>query len=1511
MIAISSEDQETGIGNNGTNISFNYYDGIPEASLLQTITNNHLMINLKQLFKRDDKTKEKSLNNITQILKDDETNINDINILVWTMVYPKLVISESKFVRNLANNITFDILNYIKINRLKNLTPYYKDLLPVFIFTLQDSDRSVVYNSKKLLNHLFDNDEAKIDNLYNNFKVSLLKIIYNLTFIETEETLNNFDFTKLDKDSLNSIKSKHIALVSSAIKLLATLIQKNDESFLLDNEYLSAILVNEKLYDTIGINFVELEGTNGLLSLIELIIIINNKLSKKNYENKRMFWKSNKKALKYLSKKLFKLLSKWKESRQKLLSPTTNCILLLIDSMVDVNAFWKYDEESYKILFKWLLLGHGDFTGSGYYSLLNMLTCSMGSSEDSVLSLEKHWFKIWQSCLEKELSKNDKLNNKFFTEYWIEFSSLYKKFETSFNHELVLDMMLDSIKAKYLTSDIIDLFKDNGLAIQDVQKLLLDAIMTEEYENSSNFIIKNSVLYLNESELNDVSIKLSNTHLNNQKYLLFITFLISTNKCHAIVKASVEKIDDDSLLQTFVNSKMFDIENDTVSLLVPKMETKIEKSPESISKLITSIKNTDIIKLLINTLPQLSEYMVLSGDSNISSDLINISMANKMYETESIHEFISMFSKFNLDLKVEFINSNEHFIYEYIYEFEHDSLDWLESLEDVLTVDKKTVSIILTILQEQLSDLNLNDHFDVYEKNITDLIIGPLMKLKNYNKEVLIEFIINSNILNLNEFLKIFTKLDFELINVSGLELNTLLFLDNLSSSYFLNNIDNFKNIFIFAKFVTCLLSVVGDDNLLDKNLIIVNLNILQQLISHFCIITKIDNLELNIYNINISLSEFEFEPKEFIDLILQKDCSKEFSLRVLEVNESDSVVIKFYKFKIISMVLENMLDSILERTFNEEYLPQLEKDLSTIISKEYNSETKFINSVLLLNAIHVVYDDSMHFNKLITYLMSEFHQLNPSEFETKTYKYLIILINSFASPAFENDDSDRSLNVNVMRFNNFIKNIKNLYEDLDWYEDEVTYKQHFKLLFLQLFINLNKYNNDFVHNFKDFSEHLVIDNLQICELLLDSKLPFDNLLSRCIKLYFSIDFEIDDSDANESLFNIFLNLDSITDKNFKHLLVNQMDLQFISSKYDILMERLNAFEIKDLEWVNTCMLLVMKVLNTEKKVNSIDFELDRKGLFKKEEKEEVVEELLLKTYGIDNRFIELINKINYKENGLIYLWIIEIFTTYFKESTVNLFNLYLKQLGKNWFIDMVFEKVIDDLNIKFEEVYKTETLSFNKNILLRNNLYEISKQLVTKSNITIISNWYNNLKVENELVNEYFIKHISSKLIKEQMDSIKESSVFKEIMDKFSDFLTITVNEKFNIVKAKFDIDDQILDINYQYESNFPLQPISTTLKSNKIGIEDKSLKVWLLNLKRTSNILNNIFLICNNIKLKFANLEECAICYYIINDTNKSLPNKKCPTCFKKFHNVCLFKWFKNSNSNNCPLCRSNFTF
>lgn len=1505
MIFISKEDSEFGIGSNGINISFNYYDGIPDPSLLQTISDNNLMINLKQLFKKDDKTKEKALNNIALIFEEDPKNINDISILIWSMIYPKLLISNSKFIKHLANEITFTILNHIKTNKLKNLTSYYKDLLPLFVFSLQDVEKSVAFSSKKLLSQLFDNDATKIDNLYLTFKVNLIKIVYFLTFVETEETLYNFDLTKMDKDSLNSIKVRHSSLITSVLKLLSLVIHKNDQSFLMENEYMSAILNNEQIYSMISIKSVENNGKNGLVGLIELIFFINEKFEK-DVNAKIRFWKLHKKAVRNLSKNLFKMLGKWKENRQQLLSPVTNNILLLLNSMFDITSFWNYDEDSYKVLFKWLLLGPGILTDSGYYSLLRVLNCNLASTEEPVFSLEKHWFKIWQKCLEKEFARKDRTNSRFFSEYWTQFSVLYHKFETSFDKDSILNMLLESFKNKKLQSSDLQLFRNIGLTNQLVKSLLLESLVKEDSEAEDICIFRNSIQFLGEEDLNAVANEKNKFSIKTS--ILFFSLLISCNKCCENTKKFIQTVEDDSLLISFINSDMFDVETDTINIVVPKIKKMLDNSPETISAITNSIKNIEILKLLIKALPQISEYMAVDSNSNIKSELIDLSMANKMFETKSIDSFIEVFNKFNLDLKVEFINSSEHFIYEYIFYFEHDSINWLESLEDVLKASNETVNTILSILQEQLSHLLLDNNADVNEKSITDFIIEPLKKINNYNHRGLIDFIFKSNILDLNKFLEAFTCLDLGLINVSGLKSTALLFFKDLQNSYFIQNYSRFKRTFTEAKFISYVLISLGDDEIFDKNTIAINLSILQKLSSHFSIITKTPNLELDLNSILHHIHEFDVMPDEIIDFVIKKNTVENSMLKLLEISNEDLFIVKFYKFEVLLLLLNHNINESSKVFLNEKSLSQLESDLLFIIrkeSKDTNYNVNFINATLLLDSIYTTFEGNITFNKLSTYLMAEFHQLKPAEFETKNYKFLVILVNIFGSKNILD-----ALNVNIMRFNTFIQNIKNLYEDLDWYEDELTYKQHFRLLFLQLFINLNNYETQITNSFEEFSENLLIDNLQICELILDAGGSFVELLSKCIALYNVFEFECNIVDAYESFLNIFLNQNSLEDIKFKDLLIHKIDSKFISNKFNLLIDTLYELEGKDLHWSNTCFLLILKVLISERKINSVDFELDRKQLLKTKSKDEV-DETLSKTYYIDNRFIELINKLDYKEDGLIYLWTIEIVISFFKDTTVNLFNLYLQQLGKNWIIDNVFEKVIDDLSVIVDKGIASESFSFKREVSIRGILFEISEQLINKSNILIISNWYNNLKSGNDIISKYFTQQISPELIKKQISSIKTNSMFEDIMSKYSDFLSITVNEKFNIVKAKFDIDDQILDINYQFEQNFPLQPISAVLKSNKIGIDDKILKTWLLPLKKSSNILNNIMLICNNIKLKFSNLEECAICYYIINDTNKSLPNKKCPTCFKKFHNVCLFKWFKNSNSNTCPLCRSNFTF
>lgn len=92
-------------------------------------------------------------------------------------------------------------------------------------------------------------------------------------------------------------------------------------------------------------------------------------------------------------------------------------------------------------------------------------------------------------------------------------------------------------------------------------------------------------------------------------------------------------------------------------------------------------------------------------------------------------------------------------------------------------------------------------------------------------------------------------------------------------------------------------------------------------------------------------------------------------------------------------------------------------------------------------------------------------------------------------------------------------------------------------------------------------------------------------------------------------------------------------------------------------------------------------------------------------------------------------------------------------------------------------------------------------------------------------------------------------------------------------------------------------LQATQWTLAfKNLLGNENRSLveitKLWNLNIEKI-----------------FRNVEECSICYYTVYPSDKSLPKMSCKTCKKKFHSICMNKWFASSGKSNCPLCKSIF--
>ncbi|TPP55799.1 E3 ubiquitin-protein ligase listerin [Fasciola gigantica] len=77
----------------------------------------------------------------------------------------------------------------------------------------------------------------------------------------------------------------------------------------------------------------------------------------------------------------------------------------------------------------------------------------------------------------------------------------------------------------------------------------------------------------------------------------------------------------------------------------------------------------------------------------------------------------------------------------------------------------------------------------------------------------------------------------------------------------------------------------------------------------------------------------------------------------------------------------------------------------------------------------------------------------------------------------------------------------------------------------------------------------------------------------------------------------------------------------------------------------------------------------------------------------------------------------------------------------------------------------------------------------------------------------------------------------------------------------------------------------------------------------RENGSILDGIDLWQKNVRKKFEGVEECAICYSVVHNSNFSLPKMQCHTCHKLFHYACMYRWFTTSRNPVCPLCRHRF--
>ena len=244
---LQAHDNDFGLGHNGVRISLNYFDGIPDQSLLNALPNNYLKLYFKSLLKRDNTTKEKALSELLSSLDGEvdgkESQFgNDIFLLCWSQVYAKTVVNESKNVRVSGHLLTIKLISLLQ----KKVNKFLRDFIPLILLGTCDLDPVVSKSCIENLKSCFDNNEKKLNSLWSVFSGEILDLVREITVVESRDTLSDERYTSKEETEF-----KYNRILSAAIGLLLNVIERsfNTEQFHTeDKEKLVTILHSDSLW---------------------------------------------------------------------------------------------------------------------------------------------------------------------------------------------------------------------------------------------------------------------------------------------------------------------------------------------------------------------------------------------------------------------------------------------------------------------------------------------------------------------------------------------------------------------------------------------------------------------------------------------------------------------------------------------------------------------------------------------------------------------------------------------------------------------------------------------------------------------------------------------------------------------------------------------------------------------------------------------------------------------------------------------------------------------------------------------------------------------------------------------------------------------------------------------------------------------------------------------------------------------------------------------------------------
>ncbi|CAI4048799.1 hypothetical protein SKDZ_13G3740 [Saccharomyces kudriavzevii ZP591] len=1548
---------DLGLGHNGVRISLNYFDGLPDSSLSNSLSSNELKLIFKSLLKRDETTKEKALTDLSILISDFDQNeylFNDIFLLCWSQMYAKLIVSDYKVIRLQSHQITVMLIKTLK----KKISKFLKDFIPLILLGTCELDYGVAKPCFNELKDCFNNDSAKINALWVVFREQLLDLIKETVLNENEDTISDERYSTKEESVF-----RYHRIIASAVLLLIKLLAHNKDIFEHKSSCIKDILSDESIWKLLNLKINQ--NTNIFETVLQLIDVL--------YTSR--YTDSNEDILKLAVKRLFKSLAHVSSKNILKVSPVLPSMINLLATLNNFKEgeIWTYDKSSKNKLLGFLSVSCTS-PSPGFFKSVSALYTSTKSQ--SFLDYDLEWLPIWQKSIQSLNEKTFSGRNgaEVLNEFWANFLTFAEDSSEKKIEEMVeLEIFNTLSSGKSLVE------------FTNLNRTLCDALPSGRWEKEIEHFFKSDdetrkrKLYY-EKNLFALLVIAPNNESAIISLFDFFARLIETGPSNVFTR--YKGVYED--LNYFLDSEMVFL-SEKINNFIYEIPTWVEEATyqnfagimthyskstffktNETADAITSLEDFFTVALSLNV----PRAVVLNTMNELSNDAYERLLRSDSLELESYIE--DYLKSYRFDSNEELFSGKKRFLNQKTIITLYRSAATNDQIEQFCAVlphlDKRLFSVLLLdtdFLSGALYEVSQSTNEELFKSSLRlakensriaaklaqvilqhaevhftlatkEKYISHAVELINDCSEVAMEFF---PIGTARIFAKYVPTIDYRssLVNILGMNTH-LLDTDNKPM-----NSKSTQKLIRYALFLDSLLKVSPE---YVSNRMIAFITVVSELVIDYNCLSEEPNdsyydFEHTFFRHNKANPDFSLIVESFMH-----PADGDVPLFTTEVAEGNYVYF-FYYSRVLYKVLMNGIDTVSSSKVNE-FLPLIENYITKTVRNQKSTDKDYVLCAILLLVFNRANCEG-EMSKVRTLLASQLIGIGEMELVDREYKSLILLNNLLDTPSGD----DKFVPIAPQRLNMVFRSIGK------WLDGGLAYESSFitvRLVLLEFFTKLLRFEGvrDLGVTAFQISDRLLADSLSMCQI--DDTLFLLELRSSCLGLHDTLSLSVYKNEKEISQYSdeIFENLIELAFLNYSQERKNQISTLF----YKKMNKAISSMKLQNLEAqherifdavlynkeigdnINQLRLLTSLlgslVLKTQQE-NTIEYELKVQNQIGSDEDDDDSNDHVNSKFKLPQELLQkVINNVpkeylEYEDKNTFikYLWYLHLILMYFQDTSYNMRQLFIDQLKDADLINKMFDFITDQIDLRDTEFWKQVDINeiSGYNIIsndfspYKEDIFEECKKLLGHTLYQLFNNvgsltstWWINIKdrsLRND-IEKFVAQFISPILINNEFNDINSKM---DNLTSNDDALTIKLNSITNEVKASYLIDEQKLEISFKLPKNYPLTNIQVTGVS-RVGISEQKWKQWIMSTQHViigmnGSVLDSLELFTKNVHLQFSGFEECAICYSILHAVDRKLPSKTCPTCKNKFHGACLYKWFRSSGNNTCPLCRSEIPF